>query len=385
MKDFSTDEIMYGMRGNGPYWASRGGYPVSIDFLDIPRGEGRLADFGNLIKSAWVNVKRFVMPYLKTHGKEYAQKILELGATKASDYLEKSQKLGAATGLVTQALQDLPSVVTDIVARKIADHQDPLSRQEKSQLIGEFQRGGKMEEITQAVITQAMPYIKDAANLLEQKYQLIEAYADGLKKNTLDVESMKAYLTLQRQYKDSLMSDDDYAKAFFTEMMEHMILSAIQHADQYKLITPGSRLHLFTCGANKLKDKLAEHFEGAQYMTNRRAAVIGKKSPLCDGLCTLKQSDMDIDFSETRGGFPIAALASAAIPALMGLIPTIGQAISDWKRGSGYQDIDTDILPQLIANAIDNTYAKRSMSLPNARKTHSSLLAIAAPPKRRRR
>lgn len=369
-------------RGQGPYWASRGGNPNNnLDFMDIPRGDGRFSNIGDFFKRAWQGVKRLVVPYIKSQGPQYARKILELGAQKAADYVEKSNKLGPAKGLVQQALQDLPTIVTSIIDRKINDGEDPLQPEDENYLLSELPRGGNMQEIGHNLVTDAMPIIRAASSVLQQKFDLIDKVAQAVANNQIDHDAIKMFYKLQQKQKEDMMTEDDYVKAIFTETLENMILAALQHADKQNLIAPGTPLYRFLHGgANKVLDKLQESFETSQYVCDRRACMINKKSPLCNGICTLKTSDVDISTDDDdRGGFIGAtALATAVLPALIGLVPSITQAISDWKRGSGY-NINTDALPNLILAAIGRSRQQKATP-----KRRSDLLAITAPKRRRR-
>lgn len=377
----------YKLRGEGSWLPSRGGMDDNLDlgFLDLPRGAGFFSNLGSRLRdslrSAWQGAKKILIPRLKSEGPALARKIAEYGASKASEYITKSNRLGPVTGLINQALLDLPNVVTDIITKKIDDGEIDLSDQERQFIATNSSRGGSLDFIAQQMIFDSMPYIEDAANILRTKFKLIDQFASDVQRGIVNRDKLKEFHKFVTRSKDELANEDDYAKWFFSELLELMIITSLEYADKQNLILEGSRLHSFMKnGANRLTEKLAESYDTADLLKSKRMALMYPHSPLCTGLCTLKESPIDLELD--RGGFIGAAtLAGSIIPALIGLIPTITGAISDWKRGSGY-NIDTSDLTPTIIKAIQSHAPHQKKGIPK-RSPPCSTVALVT--KRRRK
>jgi hypothetical protein len=359
------------VRGGSPWLSNtRGGvfqYENDFNFedLDLPRGAGWrefAANMKNLARNAWAGVKKIVIPYLKKEGPAYAQKLAEFGAQKARDYVEQSNRFGPAAGLIKQVLLDVPQVVTDIVSKKVMEGEEALDEDAQQFLLENVRgSGGGLPAMTQSFIVDARPYLERACSILLEKFNLIDTFAENVHNGKMDWNNLRLYYEKIGNLDKAYMTDDQYAQYFFTQLMEEMILQAIQHAEAQNLIFPGSRLHRFLIGANRLQGKLRESPETAQFVEKKSRSLLYPKTPLCSGICTLKESVTDIDPSmSTRGGFAGAALlASTVIPAIAGLIPSITQAIQDWRRGSGIaEDIDMSDLPEMIINALQGSASR---------------------------
>lgn len=359
---------VFKVRGGGPYMqGTRGGQDLYslYDFepYDLPRGGARfsfskLADFA---RNAWTGVKKIILPFLKKEGPAYAQRIMQYGAEKAQNYINDSNKFGPAKGLIQQALLDLPVVVTDIIKQKIDNDENPLDEQSQQFLIDNVERGaglianGGIPSLTQTLLVDAKPFLAQAANILQQKYAMIDDFAADQANGKWDWTKVRMFYQNHGNLEKAYKTDDEYAQYFFTMVLEDMIVQTIQHAVQLNLVVPGSPLYRFLVCCNMLKRRLLQSPDGAKFIEQKQRRLCTPKHELCDGLCVLKEGATDIDATNAiRGGFPGAAMiASTVIPAIANLIPAITTAIQDWRRGSGIPDhIEMNDLAPFLVNAI---------------------------------
>lgn len=373
------------VRGKGPYIGKRGGSRFRGNGIDIGsdfdvRGAGPWAEaFKNMMRSAWSNIKKVILPLAKQGGVELTQALARKASEKAQDYVNKSEALGPAKGLITQALLDLPQVVTDVVSAQLNQRMRVLDDEGRKTLQEQGLRGGLAENLefyTQDMMTTARPVIESAIGDLFNKYRTIEQYTDVVRGGgtSRDAHALTQNVARQKMMrKDKIFGEDDVAKKYFADLVENLCQSALYYAEQMDYIKPGSRTRQFLNGCNTMVMALNSD-PGVQHLvTERKRMMPFQKTELCQGMCLLGDADTDIDVA--RGGaLPWGLIAQTVLPGLASLVPSIIDAFKSW-RGSG-EDMDDDELQDLITAVI----AGRGQGL----KRSSSCRAICPPPKRRR-
>jgi hypothetical protein len=333
----------YRMRGTGTWIAPRAGsYYNRIDDAMYYRGAG----FRDWIKQAASTALRalikFVVPHVKQSGPDVAQMLAKYAAQKAAAYVTRSEKLGPAQGMVSQALSDLPNVVKDLVQKQIDDKFEPLSERVLQNLQA---RGGAAPEnrelMAQQTIVDAMPYIERELIPLREKLELIEMFGermssgkareahDALEKLSARVssENTNAPLTPVRQLVESMITAVMQFLAKTNNLptgMEHMADSCCRICSTNNTLTMSP----------VISRRLREFDELGLDMGPK----IPQLTAIMPGL-----GAYEIPSDDTRGGF--LGMAASLAPMLMGIVPAlvsggmemIGKLIpqSYTDRGSG--------------------------------------------------
>jgi hypothetical protein len=275
-------------------------------------------------------------------------------ANKAADYIKRSEKLGAAEGLVAQALSDLPSVVKDIVRKQIDEKVEPLSQAALQALKS---RGGASPEnrefMAQQVILDALPYIEQELEPLREKLALMQVFGEQFANG----RTREANDTMQKL--SSVASTENYNGALtpIAQLVETMITAVVQFLTKTKRLPKG--LERMTdsccriCAQNSslpptITQKLKEHHELGMNMGPK----VSHFAALLPGL-----GSFEIDPEDNRGGFMgIGAILAAALPALVsGGMSLIGNAISRGSTDRGGADMEKemfDVFDEILSKHI---------------------------------
>lgn len=387
MRDYVMNSSGTGfhLRGNGPWLSQRGGEfenlignGITLDQMDL-RGSGWRDTLKKLASSAWSTLKRVVLPRLKDSGIELTNILAKKAAEKAQSYVDKAESLGPAKGLISQALLDLPDVVTTVVNDQLSKRFGNLDPDVQREMEKSGIRGGayKLAFVTQNAMTGAYPILsKSVAEHLGQKFKTIEKYSDVIRGGgsmTQAQDLVNDIARLKHIRNDKILTSDEVALKYFGDLIESLIMTALQYGEKMGYIQPGSQLHQFLQGANAMVMVMSQN-NHAPIITSKMSKLPFPKSQLCQGVSLLGDVDMDVDV-ERGGAFPIGLVATL-VPAISSLIPSIIDSVKAW-RGSGYDvDDDDDMLRSFIVDACTSSGRR-----PPARK----MKCIGPPTKRSRK
>lgn len=367
----------YRMRGSGNWIAPRAGsYYRTHDEDMYYRGAGFRDWIKQAAMSAFSALIKYIVPHVKASGPDIAQMMTKYAASKAADYIKRTDKMGAAEGLVTQALSDLPGVVKDIVQKQVSERFEPLSEKVLASLKA---RGGNSianrEVMAEQAILDALPYIEEEIEPLRRKLALIERYGINLGEG----RARDAHASLEKL--SSVMMNENHkgALAPLGQLIETMILAVFQYLSKTNGV-PSQLLKMSDSCCRISAQSNTMPF--VPLLTNRLREFqdigldLGKGTPhmaaLFPGLGTY-----EISPEESRGGFGLgASLALAIIPALVsGGIDLIGRAtiphdsdragsLSMTNMGQLEQDMTTlftDIINKAIASNRSGSSSKRQL------------------------
>lgn len=375
----------YRMRGSGTWIAPRAGsmYRTVDDDLYY-RGAGFRDWIKNAASTALSALIKFIVPHVKRAGPDMAQMMTKYAANKASDYIRRSDRLGAAEGLVSQALSDLPGVVKDLVQKQIDDRFEPLTQKALDALKA---RGGASNEnrefMAEQTILDAMPYIEQELSTLRTKLALIQSFAGQIK----DGKVRDAHSTLGKLSTVVSSENRNGALAPVAQLVESMITAVMQYLSKTGALSPAMASMTDACCrmcaqdttvsmAPLLGQRMKEHRELGMELGPR----ISNLAAIMPGMGTF-----EINPDDKRGGFA-AGLIMALAPALVsGAMSLIGRAvIPDADRGSGtltdyWPSLDGN-MHEMVSNILSHHIAaqKGDRSIQPEIKRHL-LAAIAAP------
>lgn len=375
----------YRMRGSGTWIAPRAGsYYRSVDDDLYYRGAGFRDWIKNAASSAFSALIKFIVPHVKQAGPDLAQMMTKYAANKASDYIKRSDRLGAAEGLISQALSDLPGVVKDLVQKQIDDKFEPLTEKALAAL---RVRGGASREnreyMAEQSVLDGMPYIEQELEPLRAKLNLIQSFTEQLG----DGKARDAHGTLAKLSAVISGENPNGALTPLAQLVETMITAVIQYLAKTNELPPSmARMTEACCRmctqnttlsmAPLLAQRIKEHHELGLDM----GPQVSNLAAILPGM-----GAYEISPDDKRGGF-VGGLLMALLPALVsGGMSLIGRAVMpSGDRGSGTgvltvlpkleQDM-TDVFEQIIRKTI----ASQRGSGSNAATSKRQLLAIAGP------
>jgi hypothetical protein len=377
----------YRMRGSGTWIAPRAGsFYRSVDDDLYYRGAGFRDWIKNAASSAFSALIKFIVPHVKQAGPDLAQMMTKYAANKASDYIKRSDRLGAAEGLVSQALSDLPSVVKDLVQKQIDDKFEPLTERALEAL---RVRGGASREnreyMAEQSVLDAMPYIEQELEPLRAKLDLIHSFAEQL----ADGKARDAHGTLAKLSTVMTSENPNGALTPLAQLVETMITAVIQYLAKTNELPPSmARMTEACCRmctqnttmtmAPLIAQRMKEHHELGLDM----GPQVSNLAAILPGMGTY-----EINPDEKRGGF-VGGLLMALLPALVsGGMSLIGRAVMPaGDRGGALmtmlprieQDM-SDTFDQIIRKVIAQQIASQRGSGSNPATSKRHLLAIAGP------
>lgn len=364
MRVYVDQDLGYHMRGAGPWLSPRAGKGLfrkwDNDFSGR-RGSGFFQSLRSMLSAAWTAIKKFVVPYLQESGPDVAQTLAKYAANRAQDYVRSSNRFGPAQGLVTTALDDLPSVVAELVRKQLNDRHNPLGNAEKDKLVSEGLRGegANMPYLTMQALLDARPLIAKALQDTSQRFQLIDEYGDHVAKGEARnaFAKMKALTSIQDRVDDKAMLD-------LVHLVQSMINVSVQAAEQDGLITPGTPLCTFLENACQLVNHCHESPDTKQFIDDRTLCTLHHKSPLSKGICLLNPGggDFTVDPGERGGfGFLVGVLAPLVGEAINQVIQTIrgsgGDIYSSYNSGDFADRLTSALAARL--EKVNNTTSQR--------------------------
>ena len=320
----------YRFRGTGNWIAPRAGssYYKSMDDDMYYRGAGFKDWIKNAAKTAFNVLVKYVVPHVRESAPDLAKLMTNYAASKAADYVNRSERLGPAKGLISQALSDLPGVVKDIVKHQIENKFEPLT----ARLLQDLQeRGGadveNRELMAQQAVIDAMPLIEEEILPLRLKLAMVENYGGHISNgNTRDAFS-------QLQHLSNILSKENSNGALgpLGLLLETMIVSVVQMLSKTNNMSPCIRGMCDSCSRmcscdntfSPIQNKVSSKID----MLRDLGLDLGRANTLAAFLPGLGSFEIVPD--SNRGGFAVMPLLAAALPALVsGGVDLISRAIS---------------------------------------------------------
>lgn len=343
VNNYRRDTVMarkpgYRMRGSGNWIAPRAGsYYRTLDDDMYYRGAGFRDWIKNAASTAYGALLKFIVPHIKQSGPDLAQMLTKYAANKATDYIKRSNKLGPAEGLVSQALSDLPGMVKDIVQKQLEDKFEPLAKKTLDELKA---RGGAASEnrevMAQQAILDALPYIEEELEPLRTKLSLIQGFGEQMQEG----RAREAHAMLEK-LSNTVMEDNPHGSLTpVGQLVETMITAVLQYLSKTHGLPVGLERMADACcrmcsqnstmAFTPVLNKRLQHYQELGVDMGPKMSHVAAILP---GIGTY-----EIDPEEKRGGiFGVGSMMLGLLPSLVtGAVSLIGRAIdASNNRGSG--------------------------------------------------
>lgn len=376
------------LRGHGSWLGPRAGSLYKRWDPEIYyRGAGFMDWLKNAAAMALRAIKRYIIPHIVKSGPDMAKLLTKYATNKAADYIDSSQRFGPAKGLIRQALNDLPSVVGDIVQSQINQRFEPLDKSALDSLKQQRASGPDNRQLMALYsMLDARPVIEQAMEPLMRKYNSIERYSHLLN----DGRTRDAYEVLSRMGPMDSCRPEFKQLQSIIDLIESMITSNISHAEDTGMIPPSSALNQFLSGAVRVCENCCSVSDLRNVVESRRNISALKKKPIFDAMHTISPGMGEFDLASNRGGFVgMASLGAMLIPALIGMLPgmvsSVSDAVATHTRGKGL-DIESIIprseLQKILEKALSDGFVKSNFKPPT--KKHNLAVAVNSAKRQRR-